>query len=136
MLKTIRILLVLLAAYEDWEVHHMDVKTAFLNPMLKEEVYMVQPKGFEHAHENYACLLRKALYGLKQALREWYTEINGYLKSIGFMNSTADPNLYLAPDIILILFVDDMLILAKSIISLRELKQCLTQTYDMADLGE
>ena len=56
MLKTVRILLAL-AAYYDWEVHHMDVKTAFLNPFLKEKVYMAQPEGFEQPF--IGCLSRR-----------------------------------------------------------------------------
>jgi len=72
------------------------------------------------------CQLLKALYGLKQAPREWYSEINKYLRSIGFINSTVDPNLYLAPNLILILFIDDMLIFTSNITLLKDLKKQLT----------
>ena len=133
MLKTVQILLAL-AAYYDWEVHYIDVKTAFLNPFLKEKAYMAQPEGFEYG--SLVCRLHKALYGLKQAPRAWYANINSYLRKIEFQNSTADPNLYLAPDVLLILFVDDTLIVATSITALQKLKSQLTQKYDMTDLGE
>jgi len=55
-------------------------------------------------------LLRKALYGLKQAPRLWFKDINGYLQSLGFRQSAKDPNLYLQPEVLLILYVDDLLI--------------------------
>src|SRR5205814_6321418 len=68
--------------------------------------------------------------------RAWHTEINGFLQSIGFQNSSADTNLFIAPDLFLLLFVDDALIFAKGLNPLSRLKQQLTQKYEMTDLGE
>lgn len=135
MLKTIRILLAL-AAFYDWEVHHADVKTAFLNPALKEEVYMEQPEGLQHDGHGRVCRLQKALYGLKQAPRAWHGDINAHLLSIGFMNSNTDPNLYLSPEVLLILYVDDILIFADSIAAVERTKKQLFAKYAMSDLGE
>jgi len=64
-----------------WMIHQMDVKTAFLNGFIQEEVYIEQPKGFElHGRESHVCMLKKSLYGLKQELRAWYERIDAYLK--------------------------------------------------------
>ena len=77
--------LVVVAAYHGWKVHQMDIKTAFLNGDLQEEVYVDQPSGFiEQGQEKKVCRLRKALYGLKQAPRAWYEKIHAYLLGQGF----------------------------------------------------
>ena len=77
-LETIRLVLAL-AAQNNWIVHQMDVKSAFLNGILQEEVYIDQPPGFiKKGEENKVCRLKRALYGLKQAPRAWYSRINGY----------------------------------------------------------
>ena len=66
----------------------MDVKTAFLNGIIQEEIYIEQPQGFEiHDRETHVCRLKKALYGLKQAPRAWYSRIDSYLPSMGFQKS-------------------------------------------------
>ena len=91
----------------------MDVKTTFLNGVIKEEVYIEQPQGFEvedrHTH---VCKLKKALYGLKQAPRAWYGRIDIFLMRLGFTKSKADPNLYFKviedEPIILLLYMDDL----------------------------
>jgi hypothetical protein len=71
-----RIIMALVAHY-DLELHQMDVKTAFLNGSLEEEVYMDQPKGFSiEGKEHLACKLKKSIYGLKQASRQWYLKFN------------------------------------------------------------
>ena len=71
MLKSIRIMLAI-AAYHDYEIWQMDVKTAFLNGYLEEEVYMSQPEGFvSKGRENQVGKLKKSIYGLKQASRSW-----------------------------------------------------------------
>ena len=63
----------------------MDVKTAFLNNLLQEEVYLEQPQGSEiDEKESHVCRLKKALYGLKQAPWDWYSRIDSYFLSIGF----------------------------------------------------
>jgi len=90
----------------------MDVNTAFLNRNI-EEVYLEQPRGFEvHNRVSHVCHLKKALYGLKQAPRALYSKIDSYLRSIRFIKSDVDPNLYLlikGEDIlILVLYVDDL----------------------------
>ena len=61
-----------IAAYHDYEIWQMDVKTAFLNGYLEEEVYMSQPEGFvSKGRENQVCKLKKSIYGLKQVSRSW-----------------------------------------------------------------
>nr|GEX41088.1 hypothetical protein [Tanacetum cinerariifolium] len=73
----------------------MDVKTAFLNGPLKEEVYVAQPDGFvDPHHPEKVYRLRKALYGLKQAPRGWYDELSTFLTSKGFTKGTIDPTLF------------------------------------------
>eukprot|EP00253_Pinus_taeda_P032769 PITA_32769 len=78
-----------------WKIHQMDVKTAFLNGKIEEEVYIEQPEGFEtFNHESHVCRLERALYGLKQAPCAWYTRIDNYFTGLGFTKSEVDVNLY------------------------------------------
>ena len=88
--------LLALAAREDMEIHQMDVKTAFLNGDLDEDIYMKQPQGYVvDGKEDYVCKLHKALYGLKQAGRAWYKKIdNVLLHTLGFKRSQADHCVY------------------------------------------
>jgi len=93
----------------------MDVKTAFMNGVIEEEVYVEQPRGFEVlGRETHVCRIRRALYKLKQAPRDWYSRIDTYLQQMGFTKSDADPNLYyivVGDDLlILVLYVDDLFI--------------------------
>jgi hypothetical protein len=99
-----------------WRIHQMDVKTAFLNGIIEEEVYIGQPQGFEvHGRESHVCRLKKALYGFKQAPKAWYLRIDSYLHQMGFMNNETDPNLYYIlvgeDPLILVLYVDDIFLL-------------------------
>lgn len=83
------------AALEDWEIESMDVKTAFLNGELKEEIYMEQPDGWvEKGKEDWVCLLKKAIYGLKQASREWNAKIHQSLLKQGFVRTHSDSGVY------------------------------------------
>ena len=67
----------------DFKLHQMDVKSAFLNGYIDEEVYVSQPPGFEdHKHPNHVFKLKKALYGLKQAPRQWYERLSNFLSLI------------------------------------------------------
>lgn len=82
--ETVRIFLAL-AAQRHWTVHQFDVKSAFLNGELNEEVYVEQPAGFTiKGFEDKVYQLRKALYGLKQAPRAWYSRIDKYFITLGF----------------------------------------------------
>lgn len=79
-LETVRMVLAL-AANKGWEVHHIDVKTEFLNGKIKEVVYVCQPEGFvQEGKENMVYRLVKALYGLSQAPRAWYAKLSKYLE--------------------------------------------------------
>ena len=74
------------AALEDWEMDSMDVKTAFLNGELEEEIYMEQPEGWVvPGKEDWVCLLKKAIYGLKQVSCQWNTKIHKSLLDQGFI---------------------------------------------------
>ena len=95
----------------------MDVKTAFLNREIEEEVYVEKPNGFVvHGKESHVCRLKKALYGLKQAPRAWYGRIDGFLVRLGFTKSVVDSNLYYkvvdGQSLILVLYVDDLFLTA------------------------
>jgi hypothetical protein len=87
-LEAIRLLLALVAE-EGWQVHHMDVKTSFLNGDLQEEVYVHQSPGFIHFRQEHKVLrLHKALYGLHQAPRAWNLKLDEMLGMLGFVKCT------------------------------------------------
>ena len=99
-----------------WKLQQMDVKTAFLNGIIEEELYIEQPEGFVvHEKESHVCKLKNALYGLKQAPHAWYGWIDEYLVNLGFTKSDADPNIYykIVDDepLIVIMYVDDLFLI-------------------------
>ena len=84
------------AAYKDFKVYQMDVKSAFLNGILEEEVYIEKPEGFIDPNRRHVvCKLNKALYGLKKAPRAWYERLHNYLMQIRFSRTNDTNNLYI-----------------------------------------
>ena len=82
-ITSIRLLIALAAVY-DLQIHQMDVKTAFLNGELEEEIYMEQPEGFiVPGQENKVCRLIKSLYGLKQTPKQWHAKFDKVMLSNG-----------------------------------------------------
>ena len=134
-------LLLALATLEDWEIHQMDVKSAFLNGLLDEEIYMEQPQGFiDPDHPTKVCKLNKAIYGLKQASCAWNLQFHGVLVDLGFTRTHSDAGVYHRQDdggtLIIILYVDDITILGDNLKSVNKLKSTLSNRYEMTDLGE
>uniref|UniRef100_A0A2N9IB18 CCHC-type domain-containing protein n=1 Tax=Fagus sylvatica TaxID=28930 RepID=A0A2N9IB18_FAGSY len=109
-----------LVADQDLELEQLDVKTAFLHGNLEEEIFMEQPEGFKQpGTENLVCRLKKSLYGLKQSPRQWYKRFDSYMIQIGYTRCEYDCCVYVriledGSYIFLLLYVDDMLIAAKS----------------------
>ena len=138
-LASIRILLAIAAIY-GLEIHQMDVVTAFLAGELEEEIFMEQPEGFEVGtkEDDLVCRLRRSLYGLKQAPRVWNQRIRLFLKSIGFDQTYSDPCVYInkETDVIIAMWVDDLIIFGKDMASINDLKAQLNEEYEMKDLGE
>jgi transposase InsO family protein len=130
-----------LAALEDMEIHQMDVKTAFLNDELEKEIYMEQPQGFVHqGGEHLMCKLHKSLYGLKQSPRAWNQKLDVFLKSIEFMKSEADPSVYVAQvgdvKFFIVVYVDDLILMCNDQNKLLQIKEELSQKFEMKDLGK
>ena len=112
-MDSIRILLAL-ACQLKFKLYQMDVKTVFLNELLKEDVYVAQPKGFIDPHfPNHVLYLKKALYGLKEALRAWYDQLTQYLVSYGFTRGKVDQTLFIKREnsklIVAQVYVDDII---------------------------
>ncbi|KAM1356775.1 hypothetical protein ACFX2H_030666 [Malus domestica] len=129
-----------LTAHYDLELHQMDVKTAFLNGSLLEDIYMKQPPGFiERGKESMVCKLTKSIYGLKQASRQWYKKFDQVVNSFGFSENKIDNCIYMkqakSDFIFVVLYVDDILLASSSVQLLKETKQMLSQSFDMKDLG-
>ncbi|GKC87600.1 retrovirus-related pol polyprotein from transposon TNT 1-94 [Tanacetum coccineum] len=83
------------AAHKNMTIYQMDVKMAFLNDELKEEVYVSQPEGFvDQDNPSHVYKLKKALYGLKQAPRAWYDMLSSFLISQQFSKGAVDPTLF------------------------------------------
>ena len=129
----------------DLEIHQMDVNSAYLNGDLAEDIYMQQPQGFEDPHHpNKVCKLRKSLYGLKQSARCWNDKIDGYLKSQGYMQNTADPCIYYRSDLIdgkvvimiIAVYVDDTVVMSNSLEILNREKAMISERFSMDDRGE
>ena len=116
----------------------MDVKCAFLNGDLTEDIYMQHPQGFS-TNPSLVCRLRKSLYGLKQAPRAWYAKIDSFLLSLNFVRCKSDPNVYLnlinGSLMIIVLYVDDLLITGSSKDEIASLKGAMNQAFSMTDLG-
>ena len=92
-MDSIRLVLAI-ATSKHLEVHHMDVKSAFIHGELQKEIYMQQPKGFQE-DPSLVCRLKKSLYAPKQAPRAWYAKMDNFLLSHGFVICKSDPNVYL-----------------------------------------
>jgi len=136
-MTTIRTLIAV-ASIRQWYISQLDVKNAFLNGDLQEEVYMAPSPGISH-DSGYVCKLKKALYGLKQAPRAWFEKFSIVILSFGFVSSSHDSALFIkctnAGRIILSLYVNDMIITSDDIDGISVLKTELAKRFEMKDLG-
>lgn len=133
-------LLMAIAAQQSWEVHHLDVKSAFLNGELAEEVYVVQPPGFIKEGEDSKVLrLHKALYGLRQAPRAWNIKLDDTLLQLGFQRSPSEYAVYVRGEgvrrLLLGVYVDDLIITGASMAEINSFKQQMKESFSMSDLG-
>jgi hypothetical protein len=122
-------------------IHQMDVKMAFLNGELEEEIYMDQPDGFiANGQECMVCKLLKSLYGLKQAPKQWHEKFNRALTYANFVVNEAKICVYYryggGEGVILCLYVDDILIFGTSLNVIKEVKDLLSNNFEMKNLGE
>ncbi|KAL1225866.1 Retrovirus-related Pol polyprotein from transposon TNT 1-94 [Cardamine amara subsp. amara] len=133
-------MLIGISALRGLEIHQMDVKTAFLNGDLEEEIYMKQPEGFVvPGQEHKVCRLVKSLYGLKQAPKQWHEKFDNVMMSNGFNINECDKCIYIkvTPSgyILLCLYVDDMLIIGSNNDIIQQTKNMLSSQFDMKDMG-
>ena len=130
----------------DLEVHEMDMKSAYLYGDLEHEIYMEQPEGYVDKHQaDLVCRLRKSLYGLKQSARCWNIKMDSFLKASGYIQSNADPSIYVKAEnkdgkkervMLIALYIDDIL-LAKNDAAMLEKEKCLLKDqFEMEDQGE
>ena len=137
---SIRLILAIVASM-DLELHQMDVKTAFLNGDLEEEIYIQKPVGFvNEGQENKVCKLLKSIYGLKQSSRQWYIRFHNTIILNGFIMIDEDHCVYIKRSmdkfIIMSLYVDDILIAGNSKEYVNEIKGWLSSNFEMKDMGE
>ncbi|KAJ9541506.1 hypothetical protein OSB04_028012 [Centaurea solstitialis] len=150
--------LMAISAYFNYEIWQMDVKIAFLNGKLTEDVYMEQPEGFEDPkNPNKVCKLLKSIHGLKQASRSWNLHFDERIKEFGFAKSEFEPCVYtkfsgsivtflvlycvytkFSGSIVtfLVLYVDDILFIGNDVPTLQSVKSWLSRCFQMKDLGE
>jgi transposase InsO family protein len=132
--------LLAVVAHDDLELYQFDVTTAFLQGKLQEVVYVRQPPGFHEGGPDMVWKLNKPLYGLRQAPRAWYIHLREHLESIGFTASQADASFFTldhAGDrILLLVYVDDILVAAKSLSNITYTKGLLQDKFEIKDLGE
>ncbi|XP_039137235.1 uncharacterized protein LOC120274764 [Dioscorea cayenensis subsp. rotundata] len=139
-MDTIR-LLIALAAHKNWAIFQLDIKSAFLNGEIEEEVYVEQPKGYViQGKEQMVYKLHKALYGLKQAPRAWYGKFDAYLQQQGFKRSMTEHTLYTKVGekeemIIVCIYVDDVIYMSPSLEMMNRFKDDMKRNFEMTDLG-
>jgi hypothetical protein len=136
---TIRTVLALVASH-DWPAHQLDVSNAFLHGNIAEHVYCQQPTGFaDPAHPDAVCLLSRSLYGLRQAPRAWFNRFVGFVLTIGFVQSKADPSLFVLRQgrdtAYLLLYVDDIILSASTAALLHTITARLKMEFAIKDLG-
>ncbi|GJT03670.1 ribonuclease H-like domain, reverse transcriptase, RNA-dependent DNA polymerase [Tanacetum coccineum] len=138
-METIRLLLAI-AANNKWQVHHLDVKSAFLHGDLQEEVYVTQPEGFIKRNDNGKVYrLIKALYGLRQAPRAWNIKLDNTLKSLDFKKCALEQAIYTRTErdsILLVgVYVDDLIITGTPKKEIDKFKDQMKEIFEMSDLG-
>ena len=134
-MDTIRLILVE-AFLRGMHIDHIDIKNAFLNGTLKEEIYMKQPKGFEkEGMEHLVCRLIKSLYGLKQAGREWHKTLIAFLREKGFKQLFKDPCVFKKGSTILVVYVDDIIVISETEELRTMTKKLIMDKFKARDLG-
>jgi hypothetical protein len=133
-------ILLAFAAHHDFKLYQMDVKSAFLNEPISEEVYVEQPPGFEDPQfPNHVYKLHKALYGLKQAPRAWY-ECLEFLLRKGFKIGKADPTLFTRKEgndlFVCQIYVDDIIFGSTNKVWANEFIRIMTKRFEMSMMGE
>ncbi|XP_061371297.1 uncharacterized protein LOC133313900 [Gastrolobium bilobum] len=140
-MNTVRILLSL-AAHYNWDINQFDVKNAFLNGELEEEVYMEIPRGFDSVKgENKVCRLKKALYGLKQSPRAWFGRFTKVMMTLGYRQSQGDHTLFFKHSqngklTVLLVYVDDIIITGNDFVERQILQTRLASEFEVKDLGK
>lgn len=140
-MDTVRMILAL-AAQRGWNVYQLDVKSAFLQGELTEEVYVEQPKGYElEDAESKVYKLRKALYGLKQAPRAWFSRIDAYFQEMGFEKDASEQTLFTKVNkqgsyLIISLYVDDLIYTGNDEVMMKEFKESMMKEFEMSDMGK
>ena len=139
-LESLRILLSI-ACTMDFKLYQMDVKCAFLNGFLNEEVFVEQPKGFQDPHfPNHVLRLKKAVYEMKQAPRAWYDRLTNYLLDRGFQRGYIDRTLFVKKDenylLVAQVYVDD--IVFRATVDARALKffKEMKKEFEICMVGE
>ncbi|RVW87752.1 Retrovirus-related Pol polyprotein from transposon RE1 [Vitis vinifera] len=139
-INSIRVLLSL-AVNSNWPLHQLDVKNAFLNGDLEEEVFMSPPPGFEESFGvGKVCKLKKSLYGLKQSPRAWFERFGKVIKHYGYTQSQANHMIFYKHSnegkvAILIVYVDDIVLTRDDCNELEKLKGKLAEEFEIKDLG-
>nr|GEZ48291.1 zinc finger, CCHC-type [Tanacetum cinerariifolium] len=139
-IRAIRILIAI-AAYYDYEIWQMNIKTTFLNGRLDEDIYMEQPEGYvDPKYPNRVCKLQRSIYGLKQASCQWNKRFDEEIKKFRFIQNRDEPCVYRKASgsdvVFLILYVDDILVMGNNIPRLNKVKDYLGKCFSMKDLGE
>lgn len=140
MQSTFRVLLTV-AGHKHLQVRHIDVKNAYLNGQLKEEVFMRQPVGYEvPGREELVCKLHRSLYGLKQSANVWHSTVKEILLKLGFRQSRSDVCLYMkqlrsGEWMYILIYVDDMIVVCKENQDIERLEQELRKRFEISSLG-
>ncbi|BBG99673.1 transposable element gene [Prunus dulcis] len=139
-LESVRLLLAI-ACRLKFKLYQMDVKIAFLNGILHEEVYVEQPKGFEDPHHpNDVFRLKKALYGLKQAPRAWYERLSSHLLRNGYVRRSVDKTLFVKKfkiDVLIAqVYIDDIVVGSTSNLHVQEFIHVMTSEFENSLVGE
>ncbi|KAL1488506.1 hypothetical protein ABEB36_014972 [Hypothenemus hampei] len=125
-----------IAAARKYNIMQFDIKTAFLNGKLNEDIYMKPPEGLKlNKDQNLVCLLQKSLYGLKQSSRCWNNTFTNFLHSYGFRSTDADPCVFVGRIknniLLLVLYVDDGLIMSKEKNAIMDVISNLKQRFEI-----
>jgi len=132
--------LISMATQFNMQIHQMDVNVAFLNGILKEDIYMKQPDGFvEKGKEHLVCKLERSIYGLKQSPRCWNEVLDEHLQSMGFQKSSADECIYTGKmngDLVLLaVYVDDIIVASKKEQTINKTKEVFAKRFSVKDMG-